>query len=77
MKPSRAKIAIVGGGAGGLLASLWLGESKSVEIFEQNSSVGKKLLATGNGRCNITHVSASERASETILANPPPLPKRR
>lgn len=61
MKPSRAKIAIVGGGAGGLLASLWLGESKSVELFEQNSSVGKKLLATGNGRCNITHVSASER----------------
>ena len=52
----RIKIAIIGAGASGLFSSILL-SSKNFEItiFEKNNKVGKKLLATGNGRCNITN----------------------
>ena len=52
----KTKIAIIGAGASGLFSSILL-SSKGFEvtIFEKNNKVGKKLLATGNGRCNITN----------------------
>jgi predicted Rossmann fold flavoprotein len=47
---------IIGGGAAGLAAAITLGrEGHAVRILEQNDRPGKKLLATGNGRCNITN----------------------
>jgi len=53
-------ICIVGGGASGLLLSILLArEGKRVLLFEKNSRVGKRLLATGNGRCNITNLDIS------------------
>ena len=57
------RIAILGGGAAGLCCACDLLQKlqgrASVTIFEQNSRVGKKLLATGNGRCNLTNLGAS------------------
>lgn len=54
-------IIIIGGGASALMASLLLNRSgKDVEILEKNSSVGKKILASGNGRCNIINTHASK-----------------
>ncbi len=53
-------IVIVGGGAAGLVAGI---EAKTqnpnlqVALLEQEDRVGKKLLVTGNGRCNLTNVS--------------------
>ncbi len=48
--------AIVGGGASGLVASIVaLRRGKKVTIYEKNSKVGRKILATGNGRCNVTN----------------------
>ncbi len=53
------KIAIVGGGASGLMAAIAAkGAGTEVVIYERNSRVGKKILATGNGRCNITNAYA-------------------
>ncbi|MCF6339296.1 MAG: NAD(P)/FAD-dependent oxidoreductase [Sulfurimonas sp.] len=50
------KIAIIGGGASGLLCAIFCAKEKShVDIFEQNSKCGKKILVSGNGRCNITN----------------------
>jgi predicted Rossmann fold flavoprotein len=49
-------IAIIGAGASGMTAALqaaWNGAS--VTLFERNPSVGRKLLVTGSGRCNITN----------------------
>lgn len=43
---------IIGGGASGLASAIAMGGS-SVAVFEANSRVGKKLLATGNGKCNL------------------------
>jgi len=52
----KTKIAIIGAGASGLLTSILLSSNGfEVTIFEKNNKVGKKLLATGNGRCNITN----------------------
>lgn len=54
------KIAIIGGGASGLMAALFAVRSgANVTIYEHNSSVGKKILASGNGRCNIINTTAS------------------
>ena len=47
------KIGIIGGGAAGLMvASLLQNNDYEVIIFERNQECGKKILATGNGRCN-------------------------
>jgi predicted Rossmann fold flavoprotein len=50
------RIAVIGGGASGMAAALqaaWHGAS--VTLFERNAVVGRKLLVTGSGRCNITN----------------------
>lgn len=57
IKPS---IAIIGAGASGLFASILLAKKNfKVTIFEKNPKAGKKLLATGNGKCNITNQNLS------------------
>ena len=54
------KIAIIGGGVCGLFSALFLAKKGfSVTIFEKEEKVGKKLLITGNGRCNITNKNIS------------------
>lgn len=52
------RIIIVGGGAAGMMAALSARKnSADVLILEKNDRVGKKLLATGNGRCNYTNIN--------------------
>lgn len=47
------KVVVVGGGASGLVCAANAAKSgNEVILFERNSSVGKKILITGNGRCN-------------------------
>ena len=56
-------VIIVGGGASGLMAAAALaGQGYRVALLEKQSRVGRKLLSTGNGRCNLTHRGA--RASD-------------
>lgn len=51
------KIVIIGGGASGLMAAIWAARrGASVTILERNDRPGRKLLATGNGRCNLTNL---------------------
>lgn len=54
-------IAIIGGGASGLAAAVSAKRNKNVrvEILEKYPRTGKKLLATGNGRCNLYNENAS------------------
>jgi predicted Rossmann fold flavoprotein len=58
--------AIIGGGAAGLCCAcelLHLAQGRTqVTLFEQKDRVGKKLLMTGNGRCNLTNRGANAQA---------------
>ena len=57
----RTEILIIGGGAAGLAAACALSNRRRVVLLEKQSRVGRKLLATGNGRCNMTRLGASAR----------------
>lgn len=49
-------IAVLGGGASGMMAAITSARLKmSVILLEKNTSLGRKILATGNGRCNLTN----------------------
>ena len=55
-------IGIIGGGAAGMAAALAAAEDKhcSVVLMERQARLGKKLSATGNGRCNLSNLHASK-----------------
>lgn len=50
-------IAVIGGGPAGIMAAIAASQNSSrVILLEKNSQLGKKLLLTGGGRCNITNL---------------------
>ena len=51
----KKKVAVIGGGASGLTAALFASEKCSVTVFEKQKKAGRKILVTGNGRCNISN----------------------
>ena len=55
-------IGIIGGGASGMAAALAAAEKEDVQVIllERQARVGRKLQATGNGRCNLTNLHAAE-----------------
>jgi len=58
----KADIAIIGGGAAGMTAAIFSKrrcQDADIVILERLERPGKKLLATGNGRCNYTNVNVS------------------
>lgn len=60
-KKQKFDIAVIGGGAAGLMAAgqaAKTGKAGTVVLVEAMPRVGKKLLATGNGRCNLTNANA-------------------
>ncbi len=75
-----AQVLILGGGASGLLAGVALARNgHRALLLEKGPRVGKKLAATGNGRCNLTNLSAcaadyscAERFVAPALAAYPP-----
>ena len=49
-------IAVVGAGASGMMAAVWAARAGAkVTVYERNNRVGKKILATGNGKCNFSN----------------------
>lgn len=56
------RIGIIGGGASGMAAALAASENRGAQVtlMERQARVGRKLLATGNGRCNLTNLHAGE-----------------
>lgn len=66
-----AKIIIIGGGAAGMAAAVFLGEKNhQVHVFEKNEKLGKKLFITGKGRCNITNTCDEETFFKSVVSNP-------
>ncbi len=57
--PIKRDIVVIGGGASGLFAAILIKAENpkiSVAVLESSDRVGKKLLTTGNGRCNLTNM---------------------
>lgn len=72
MKETRnAGIAIIGGGAAGLMAAIGAANmGASVTLFEKNDRCGRKLAITGKGRCNLTNDCTTEEFLSNVPTNP-------
>ena len=56
MENLKFDVVIIGGGAAGLFLAAALPANIKVALVESNDRVGKKLLSTGNGKCNLTNL---------------------
>ncbi len=55
-------VAVIGGGPAGMMAAIRAAElGASVVLIEKNEELGKKLLITGGGRCNVTNTTFNNR----------------
>ena len=63
MSEKRPTLAIIGGGASGIMAAIqadyYANGKINIVIFERMDRIGKKILATGNGRCNFSNAYTS------------------
>ncbi len=65
------KIAVIGGGAAGMMAAIRAAElGASVTILERMPVCGKKLRITGKGRCNVTNDCTLQEFLTNVPANP-------
>lgn len=65
-----ADIIVIGGGPSGMMAAISAGFSgANVLLIEKNKLLGKKLLLTGGGRCNVTNCRSKEEVIEHIPGN--------
>lgn len=56
---AKKHVVVVGGGAAGIMAAITARRlGAQVTLLERNPRIGKKILATGNGRCNYTNIEA-------------------
>lgn len=66
----KKKVAIVGAGASGLFIASLLNElDADIYLFEKNSKIGKKILASGNGKCNFTNCGDLINKYNNVFAN--------
>ena len=64
------KIAVVGGGAAGMIAAIRALElGAKVTLFEKNEKLGKKIYITGKGRCNVTNDCDAETFFSHLTGN--------
>ena len=68
------KIAVIGAGASGMTAAIRAARmGAQVSVYERNDRVGKKILSTGNGKCNFSNEKMSAefyRGSGVMLVEP-------
>ena len=63
-------VIIIGGGAAGMSAAVRAAEyGKKVLIIEKNKMLGRKMLITGKGRCNITNIADTDELMKNVTAN--------
>ncbi|MGM0548137.1 MAG: NAD(P)/FAD-dependent oxidoreductase [Bacillota bacterium] len=66
-----AKVIIIGGGPAGMMAALRAAKNQNeVFLIEKNKNLGKKLLITGKGRCNLTNYSDLNNHIKNIVDQP-------
>ena len=64
-------IAVIGGGAAGLMAAVSAAEAGArVTLLERNEKLGKKIYITGKGRCNVTNRCDGDAFRKNVVKNP-------
>ncbi|MCI7002989.1 MAG: NAD(P)/FAD-dependent oxidoreductase [Clostridia bacterium] len=64
------RVAVIGGGASGMMAAgVCAKNGHSVDLFEANEKLGKKIYITGKGRCNVTNASNKDEILNNIVNN--------
>jgi predicted Rossmann fold flavoprotein len=67
----RTRVAVIGGGAAGMMAAISAAEcGASVVLIERNAQCGKKLKITGKGRCNVTNDCDVREFLNNVPTNP-------
>ncbi len=65
------KIIVIGGGPAGLMAAITAAKAGGcVSLIEQNNMLGRKLLITGKGRCNVTNFCPEDELISQVVTNP-------
>lgn len=65
-----SKVAVVGGGAAGMMAAIAAAErGHTVHLYEKNEKLGKKIYITGKGRCNLTNDCEVEELLQAVCVN--------
>ena len=63
-----SKVFVVGGGAAGMMASIWAArKGHKVLLLEKNEKLGKKIYITGKGRCNLTNACETEALFKQVM----------
>ena len=63
-------IAVIGAGAAGTIAAIAAAQNGGeVVLFEKNDRIGKKLMITGKGRCNLTNICTEEDFFDSVIVN--------
>ena len=71
----KKQIFVIGAGASGLMAAIQAAVyGAAVTVLEQNDRPGRKICATGNGRCNMTNLNQDENAYRDLILNLPRMP---
>ena len=61
---------VIGGGAAGMFAAITAAKrGQNVLLLEKNDRLGRKLLITGKGRCNVTNNCASQEVLQNVPRN--------
>ena len=70
-EPVRVAVAVVGGGAAGMMAALTAAENgAAVTLYERMGRLGRKLRITGKGRCNVTNDCETNEFLSNVMTNP-------
>lgn len=65
-----SKVAVIGGGAAGMMAACAAAENgHQVTLYERNEKLGKKIYITGKGRCNLTNACDTEELFAAVKRN--------
>ena len=62
-------VIIIGAGVSGLMSACFVNKDKKILVIEKNDKPGKKLLLTGNGRCNLTNLKSNKDFLDNISYN--------
>lgn len=69
----KRNVAVIGGGASGMMAAIFAAmHGAGVTIYEKNDRIGKKILATGNGKCNFSNLFLDDKcynSSDFFIVN--------